>query len=135
MDDEISAEELKALIDDGEAVRLVDIRSEGAFERGHIPGSENIPFAELPGRVEELDGADRIVTICPMGESSIQAARLITSYEGAEGATVESLREGLRGWEYGFETATAGSERGGAAEETTTEADGGSEDEGPDAPF
>ncbi|WP_254537069.1 rhodanese-like domain-containing protein [Halomarina litorea] len=124
MDDEISVEELKALIDEGEAVRLVDIRSRAAFERGHIPSSENIPFAELPRRVEELDGADRVVTICPMGESSIQAARLIKSYEGAGEARVESLREGLQGWEYGFESGAGGEQ---------AEADGGSE--GPDAPF
>ena len=126
MDDEISVEELKALIDEGEDVRLVDIRSPAAFERGHIPGSENIPFAELPRRVEEFDGADRVVTICPMGKSSVQAARLIKSYEGAEGATVESLREGLRGWEYDIEADSDD-------EQERAETDGG--DEGPDAPF
>lgn len=125
MDDEISVEELKALIDEDADVRLVDIRSPAAYERGHIPGSENIPFAELPQRVEELDGAERVVTICPMGESSIQAARLIKSYEGAGGARVESLREGLQGWEYGFES--------GSGDGAEAETDGGSE--GPDAPF
>ncbi|MFC7156363.1 rhodanese-like domain-containing protein [Halomarina halobia] len=128
MDDEISVDELKELVDEGADVRLVDIRSSAAFERGHIPGSENIPFAELPRRIEELDGADRIVTICPMGQSSVQAARLIKSYEGTNEATVESLREGLEGWDYGFETGengrTDGAERGARAAS-----------EGSDAPF
>ena len=46
MDEEISAEGLRTLLDSGDPVRVVDIRSPGAFERGHIPGSENVPFAE-----------------------------------------------------------------------------------------
>lgn len=100
MDEEVTAEELKSLLDADREVRLVDIRNPTAFDRGHIPGSDNIPFAELPQRVEELDGDDRVVTICPLGESSIQAARLIESYEGTTDATVESLAGGLQGWEY-----------------------------------
>lgn len=100
MDDEITAEELKSTLEDDGDVRLIDIRSPEAFERGHIPGSDNIPFEELPQRVEELNGENRIVTVCPLGKSSIQAARLIASYEGASNATVESLAGGLKGWEY-----------------------------------
>jgi rhodanese-related sulfurtransferase len=103
MDEEITAEELKSLLDADRDVRLVDIRNQNAFDQGHIPGSDNIPFAQLPQRVEELDGDDHVVTICPLGESSIQAARLIESYEGTSDATVESLAGGLQGWEYGFE--------------------------------
>lgn len=104
MDGEITATELKALLDDDADVRLVDIRSRDAFDQGHIPGSDNIPFGELPQRVEELDGDEHIVTICPLGESSVQAARLIGSYEGASETTVESLANGLQGWEYAFES-------------------------------
>lgn len=100
MDDEITAEELQSTLENGGDVRLIDIRNPKAFEQGHIPGSENIPFEELPQRVEELDGEDRIVTICPLGKSSVQAAQLIGSYEGASGATVESLAGGLKGWDY-----------------------------------
>ena len=128
MDGEIRAEELRDLIESDDDVRIVDIRAPGAFERAHIPGSENIPFAELPRRVEGLDGAERVVTVCPVGKSSIQAARLIGSYEGADGATVESLAGGIGGWEFGFEAGGDGSEAGGG--EAAQPAD-----EGPDAPF
>lgn len=99
MDGEISADELQALLADDEDVRIVDIRPRAAFERGHIPGSECIPFSDLPQSVDELDGAERVVTVCPHGEASVQAARLVQSYEGlADDARVESLAEGITGW-------------------------------------
>jgi rhodanese-related sulfurtransferase len=115
MDGEISGEELQELLDtdgsnadeNGEAdLRIVDIRNPGSFERGHIPGSENIPANRLTDRVEELDGADRVVTVCPMGKSSVQAARLVGSYEGVDGP-VESLHGGLNDWDGPLESADA----------------------------
>ena len=104
MDGELSVEELPALLDEG-GVRVVDIRTRDAFARGHIPGSENIPFPELPQSVDRLDGAECVVTVCPHGKSSVQAARLVASYEGlADDARVESLAEGLDGWTGDLET-------------------------------
>ncbi len=101
-DGEITAEELNELIEAGEDVRIVDIRSPGAFSRGHIPGSENVPFAELTRRVDDLTDADRVVTVCPHGKASVQAARLLDSYEGFSGR-VDSLSPGIEGWPYGLD--------------------------------
>lgn len=99
MHGEISADELQALLADGSDVRVVDIRPRAAYDRGHIPGSENIPFAELPQSVGRLEGADHVVTVCPHGEASVQAAQLVQSYEGlGEDARVESLADGITGW-------------------------------------
>ena len=103
MDGEISADELKKLLDADAPVRIVDIRSPGQFRRGHIPGSENIPFAELTTRIGELADADQVVTVCPHGQASVQAARLIGSFEGFDGR-VESLKPGIDGWPYAIET-------------------------------
>lgn len=102
--DEISVEELAALLEDDD-VRVVDVRSPSAYRRGHVPGSDNIPFAELTSRVEELRDADRVVTVCPHGEASVQAARLVESYEGFEGEAA-SLSPGIEGWaeRHGLET-------------------------------
>jgi len=106
MDDEISVEEVGALLDAEDRPRIVDIRSPGEFARGHIPGSENVPFGELPDRIDEFADADHIVTVCPHGKASVQAARLIGSYEGTEGARVESMAGGLEAWEGELEAAT-----------------------------
>ena len=103
MDGEIDDEELHALLADDEDVRVVDIRSPASFRRGHIPGSDNVPFEELTDRIESVADADRVVTVCPKGEASVQAARLIGSFEEFSGR-VESLSTGVSGWSYDLET-------------------------------
>jgi rhodanese-related sulfurtransferase len=126
MDGEISTDEVASLVGTDDPPRIVDIRSPGAFARGHIPGSENVPFGRLPEMVESLADADHIVTVCPHGKASVQAARLITSFEGTADARVESMAGGLEAWEGPLE----------ADDETTAEAaDGETADSPPDAPF
>lgn len=98
MTGEIEPAGLAAAIEDGEAPRLVDIRPPGSFGQGHIPGSENVPLAELIDEVERFAGDEHVVTICPHGKASLKAARLITAYGGFEGR-VESLRGGLEAWD------------------------------------
>jgi rhodanese-related sulfurtransferase len=128
MDGEISAEELQSLLEDDEDVRIVDIRSPAAFERGHIPGSECIPFGDLPQSVDRLEGADHVVTVCPHGKASVQAAHLVQSYEGLdEDARVESLADGITGWT-GAVVAAAEDERG--TEDSDADAESAT-----DAPF
>jgi rhodanese-related sulfurtransferase len=128
MDGEISAEELQSLLEADEDVRIVDIRSPAAFERGHIPGSECIPFGDLPKSVDQLEGADRVVTVCPHGQASVQAANLIQSYEGLdEDARVESLADGITGW--------TGEVVGGDEDEQGIEASDADAESATDAPF
>jgi len=104
MDGEISPSEVKELLEDDADVCVVDIRDQASFERSHIPGSENVPFHELTQRVDELEEYDHIVTVCPHGKASIQAANLVGSYEGTADATVESMAGGLDsyGMQYGL---------------------------------
>jgi len=99
MDGEISTDEVAALLEGDDRPRIIDIRSPGEFARGHIPGSENVPFGELPDRIGEFADVDHVVTVCPHGKASVQAARLIGSYEGTADARVESMAGGLEAWD------------------------------------
>lgn len=126
MDGEIAPEEVQRALEDDDAPVIVDIRSPAAFKRGHAPGSRNIPFGDLSEEVESLTDADHIVTVCPHGKASVQAARVISSYEGIDDARVDSMAGGLSEWPGELET----DERAEAAaddEETANEA--------ADAPF
>ncbi len=124
MDEEISGARLQDLLDSDADVRIVDIRPPDVFLQQHIPHSENIPFEALTSRIDEVADADHIVTVCPHGQASRQAARLIASYADFTG-TVASLRSGLEGWE------------GDLVTETHTEGspDHQSSPDGSDAPF
>jgi rhodanese-related sulfurtransferase len=113
MDGEIRPENVKERLDDGDDPLVVDIRNELAFERGHIPGSTNLPFQRLASEVDRVAGHDHVVTVCPHGKSSVQAARLIASYEGFDG-TVESMAGGLTEWEWELDRAEAAEEAGDA---------------------
>ncbi|ACV46737.1 MULTISPECIES: rhodanese-like domain-containing protein [Halomicrobium] len=126
MDGEIGHEELETILENGADARVVDIRSPGAYERGHIPGSENVPLQQLVDDIEQFDGAERVVTVCPHGKSSVQAARLIASYEGFSGRA-ESFGPGLASWDGPIES--------GRGEGEADEDAGAPADEGPDAPF
>ncbi|WP_265109129.1 rhodanese-like domain-containing protein [Halosolutus halophilus] len=119
MDGEISPAEVQQLLEDDADVRIVDIRDERSFEHSRIPDSENVPFHELSSRIEELEGADHIVTVCPHGEASVQAARLIGSYEGTADARVESMEGGLE--KYGLQYGLVADED--ASEESTADAE------------
>ncbi|EMA44225.1 rhodanese-like domain-containing protein [Halococcus saccharolyticus] len=126
MDEEITPDELAGLLDADESVAVVDIRTATAFSHGHIPGSENVPFEELPQRVEEFDDADRIVTVCPHGKASLKAAWLFQSAESTDDAAIQSLAGGLDAWDGDLEAATVddGTASSGAttADETATNA-------------
>lgn len=102
MVEEIPPEAVNEKLEDAQ---VVDIRQPPQFEQGHIPGALNIPMAELPGRVDEVDWDDDIVVACPIGQSSVQAARLIQSYEDVDDdATVASMAGGYQEWDYELES-------------------------------
>jgi rhodanese-related sulfurtransferase len=105
MIEEVTPEEVKQRIDEDADTQIIDIRSPAEFARGHIPGARNIPLAELPRRVDEVEWGDDVVVACPIGQSSIQAARLIGSYEGVDDdASVRSMAGGYQQWTYDLET-------------------------------
>lgn len=122
MDDEVAPEDVRALrADDDVDVCIVDIRNPSSYARGHIPDSRNVPLPELTNAVDALPDADRFVTVCPHGKSSVQAARLIASYEAVD-EPVESMAGGLNAYD------------GDLATGTPDDATDGSTD-GPTAPF
>jgi rhodanese-related sulfurtransferase len=133
MDGEIAPAEVQRALEDGDAPVVVDIRSPAAYKQGHIPSSRNVPFGELPDQVDSLTDADHIVTVCPHGKASVQAARLIGSYEGIGDARVDSMAGGLTEWPGELEPADGPAEATGAGA-GESDADG-STGEATDAPF
>ncbi len=73
-ENEIEVRALKARLDRGEKVNLIDVREPHEFQICRIPGSKLIPLGDLPKRVNELNVAGEVVVHCKSGVRSGKAA-------------------------------------------------------------
>ena len=74
---EITVEELKARLDRGEAVNILDVREPNEVQICRIEGSTLIPLAQLPSRASELDPDQELIVHCKMGGRSAQAVAFL----------------------------------------------------------
>ena len=77
---------------------ILDVRSAAQFAICALPGSRNIPLAELASRMDEVRGveAERICVICRRGIDSVRAARLLL--DAGCTAAVQHVEGGLTEW-------------------------------------
>jgi len=93
---EITAEQLRQMLDAKNKLIVLDVREPWEFEAAHIEGSKLIPMNEIPARVnQELDPEDHIVVMCHHGVRSANVASWMQQ-QGFE--RVQSLRGGIDQW-------------------------------------
>jgi rhodanese-related sulfurtransferase len=96
MDYEISAGELKSLLDSSADVLLLDVREPWEFEAARIAESKHVPMGEVPARFnQELDPESHIVVVCHHGVRSMNVTAWLRN-QGFE--KVQSLRGGIDRW-------------------------------------
>jgi hypothetical protein len=59
----VSLADGKSAFDEGSAI-FVDVRDADSYSASRVPGAINIPLAELPNRLNELDKSQWIITYC-----------------------------------------------------------------------
>ena len=59
--------------------QIVDVRTPGEYEQGHLPGSLNIPLDQLLGRLDEIDPARPVLLCCASGVRSAMAQQALAS--------------------------------------------------------
>jgi MoaD family protein len=92
---EVSVEELKAKLDRGEDVHVLDVREPNEYQICRIPGSKLIPLGELSNRTAELDRDQELIVHCKMGGRSAKAVALLQE----RGFTrVRNLTGGILSW-------------------------------------
>jgi adenylyltransferase/sulfurtransferase len=74
---EITPMELKARIDRGDDLYLLDVREPHEVQISNINGSHLVPLGQLPRRVSELDSSREIVAYCRSGKRSADAVRFL----------------------------------------------------------
>jgi|SRR5690242_18918572 len=59
----VTIDEMESLVKQGKAV-VIDVRSEDAYNAGHIPGAKLIPSNDITTRINELPKDKLIITYC-----------------------------------------------------------------------
>jgi rhodanese-related sulfurtransferase len=92
---EINAAALKKMLDEGQKVRLIDVRSASEVAQGMIQGAEIMPLHTLPMRLTDLPKDETIVFYCRSGARSAQACMFVSQNTGLEPL---NLQGGIIGW-------------------------------------
>ena len=94
---EATVEDLKARLDGGSDVFILDVREAQEFQICRIPGSTLIPLGDLPQRLVELEGRDDddMVVHCKSGARSAKAVKLLHE---AGFSKAKNLRGGILAW-------------------------------------
>jgi rhodanese-related sulfurtransferase len=58
---------------------IVDVRTKGEYQSGHLKNSINIPIDNLPQKIKKLNKNKPIITCCASGSRSASARRLLKS--------------------------------------------------------
>jgi len=95
----ISAEELKTKLAgaDKDKLFLLDVRGTADFNKGHIEGAVNVPFAAVavPDNLKLLPKDKKVIVICYTGNTAAQANTILRmlDYDAAV------LKFGMMGWD------------------------------------
>jgi rhodanese-related sulfurtransferase len=96
MDYEITTEEVKSKLDNGEAFTVLDVREPWEFETASMPGAKLIPMGDVPSRAhQELDPENHIVVVCHHGVRSMNVTAWLRQ-QGFDKA--QSMRGGIDAW-------------------------------------
>ncbi len=94
--EEITATELKARLDQGADIQIIDVREPHEFEIARIPGTTLIPLAQVVKRINEIDPEKEIVVHCKLGGRSAKAIKALQD-AGFRGRLI-NLKGGITAW-------------------------------------
>jgi rhodanese-related sulfurtransferase len=86
---------LKARLDRGESVLILDVREPFEIALAPFPGATHIPMGDVPSRLTELDPDRETVVVCHHGVRSAQVAMYLAQM-GFE--RVLNLAGGIDAW-------------------------------------
>jgi len=94
---EVQAAAVKAALDRGEDLLLLDVRQPEEFSRARIEGAVLVPLGELESRIGDLAAwrERRVVVTCHHGMRSLRGAEILRQ---SGFARIESLAGGIEAW-------------------------------------
>lgn len=95
---EISAAEVKARLDAGEKLALIDVREPFEHAIASIQGSELIPMNTVPARLAELDGLAGGATLIVFCHHGMRSLNVVNWLRGQGVAACQSMSGGIDAW-------------------------------------
>jgi adenylyltransferase/sulfurtransferase len=94
---EVTPAQLKAELDAGREITIIDVREPHEWQIGNLEqyGSKLIPLGQFPSRLNELNSADEIVVHCKMGGRSAKAYETLKQ---AGFKKIRNLKGGILAW-------------------------------------
>ncbi|MDR3207163.1 MAG: rhodanese-like domain-containing protein [Oscillospiraceae bacterium] len=92
----VTALALKARLDAGEPLQLIDIREPHERAIVKFPGAKVIPLGQMVRRQEELDPSVDAVFLCKIGKRSVFAIRALQ--EAGYPGRLLNLEDGVNAW-------------------------------------
>ena len=93
---QITALELKAMLDAGADIQIIDVRQPDEFAFAHINGARLIPLGEVLARMNEIDPTRETVIHCKMGGRSARAIEVLERAGFA--GNMKNLVGGITAW-------------------------------------
>lgn len=93
---EITATELKARLDAGEDIQIIDVREQKEYDFARIPNTKHIPLGQVIQRMDEIDPARETVVHCKMGGRSAQA--ILGLMQAGFTGNLANLKGGITAW-------------------------------------
>jgi len=73
----VNVSEAKQMIESNPNLVILDVRTQEAYNEGHIGNAVLIPVSELESRLDELDMEDEILVYCRSGVRSATASQIL----------------------------------------------------------
>ena len=80
----LALDDLPARVESEPETQLLDVREQGEWNAGHIPGSTFEPWHDIDALPDGLDPAKPIAVLCGSGQRAATAASLIQRYGGEQ---------------------------------------------------
>ena len=91
---EITAKELKALMDSGDDFQLIDVREQKEFDFSNI-GGELIPLNTVPDNLDKVAKDKKVVVHCRSGARSANAIQYLEQHGFTD---LYNLKGGILAW-------------------------------------
>lgn len=79
----------------GKGAQIIDVRSQGEYELGHIPGSVNVPLDTLQAAAASWDRNATYVVYCASGARSAEAVSMMTTMGFKN---IDHFAQGVQAW-------------------------------------